>query len=162
MDGQGIDTIERWTRVLHERCSRHAMTRSLAAAGLAIVPALRGQAAAASCHTIGKRCKHDGQCCSRRCHHGKCRTGGPGTCSEGADLCLNIDPLPCNGGGCSCLQTTAGATRCGWNGAVGSCNGGDSDADCVAAGFGKTSFCVDSGNTCGCPGGSFCVSACPN
>ena len=110
------------------------------------------------------RCCSDDDCAGTQgCFSGTCITL-QGTCSPGADLCVN-DPnssgFRCGGGHCTCYTTMGFQTRCGSDEVTG-CNTCTSDAQCAALhpeipGI----FCQqETGQTCLC--GGRCISPCPD
>ncbi len=86
-----------------------------------------------------------------------------GTCATGANSCPGPAVACNNTAGCSCFQSTAGETRCGWAPVGIRCGQCTTDAHCRA--FHSQAFCVTQTaphTACGCatPGQGFCMAPC--
>ena len=150
-----------WTAGLVDRSSR----RTIAGGLLALVGMLlASEQASAACNHVGRKCRRDKHCCSRRCRRRKCRPG-PGTCTPEQDICtVPIGNDNCNGGPCACFTTMEGAKRCGKvDPPFSFCGHCTKSSDCVKHGFGRDAFCVKNiGTACACgPDEGFCAQHCP-
>jgi hypothetical protein len=95
---------------------------------------------------------------------GQTCVAGQGTCAAGADYCASTSKT-CNGRqDCGCRITTEGDTRCGGNGAGGSCGECSSSAQCATMYPNVLGvFCLKGGPHC-CSGtapNGVCVAPCP-